>query len=109
VQTLVYLCYVLHVLVHHLIAGGAGQQTYPTQKNLYLMMYFLLSFLSMHDTCMFVELLNNTFPLFINNVFQCCKIILKYFYSPVHVAHAQILVLYNTHITQFYIKHEVFY
>jgi hypothetical protein len=78
-------------------------------KNLYLMMYFLLSFLSMHDTCMFVELLNNTFPLFINNVFQCCKIILKYFCSPVHVARAQILVLYNTHITQFYIKHEVFY
>jgi hypothetical protein len=46
----------------------------------------------MCDTFMFIELLNNTFSLFINNVFQCYKIILEYFCSQVCVAHARILV-----------------
>jgi hypothetical protein len=31
----------------------------------------VVSFLSMHDTFMFVELSSDTFHLFINNVFQC--------------------------------------
>jgi hypothetical protein len=48
-------------------------------KNLYSMMYFLLWFLSMHNIFIFVELSNNIFYLFINNVFQSCKIILEYF------------------------------
>jgi hypothetical protein len=38
-------------------------------KNLYSMMYFLLRFLSMHNTFMFVKLSNNIFLLFINNLF----------------------------------------
>jgi hypothetical protein len=36
------------------------------------------------DIFMFLELLNNIFPLFINNIFQSYKIILQYFY--VHVS-----------------------
>jgi hypothetical protein len=35
----------------------------------------------MCDTFIFVELLNNIFPLFINNIFQYCEIILEYFLS----------------------------
>jgi hypothetical protein len=67
--------------------------TYATQKKLYLMMYFLLRFLSMCDIFMFVELSNNTFSFFINNVFQCCKFILEYFCSHGRVARARILVI----------------
>jgi hypothetical protein len=33
----------------------------------------------MHNIFMFFELLNNTFSLFINIIFQSCKIILEYF------------------------------
>jgi hypothetical protein len=55
------------------------------------MMYFLLCFLFMCDIFMFVELLNNIFSLFINNVFQSCKIILQYFCLHVRVTHALLL------------------
>jgi hypothetical protein len=38
----------------------------------------------MGDTCMFVELSNDTsFPLFINNVFQSYKIILEHLFARV--------------------------
>jgi hypothetical protein len=43
-------------------------------KNLYLMMYFLLSFLSMCGTFMFVQLSNNIFPLFIIIYFNLVKL-----------------------------------
>jgi hypothetical protein len=39
----------------------------------------------MRDTFMFLELSNNIFPLFINNIFQSCKIILQYFCANVRV------------------------
>jgi hypothetical protein len=38
----------------------------------------------MCDIFMFVQLLNNTFFIYFN-VFQSCKIILKYFYMHIHV------------------------
>jgi hypothetical protein len=63
--------------------------------NLYSMMYFLLRFLSMRDTFMFVELSNNTFSLFINNVFQSYKIILEYFCWHVRVACTLVLIESN--------------
>jgi hypothetical protein len=44
---------------------------------------FFLCFLSMCDTFMFLELLNNIIYLLINNIFQYCKIILEYFCSQV--------------------------
>jgi hypothetical protein len=59
------------------------------------MMYFLLRFLSMRDTFMFVELSNNTFSLFINNVFQSYKIILEYFCWHVRVACTLVLIESN--------------
>jgi hypothetical protein len=60
----------------------------------------------MRDTFMFVELSNNTFSLFINNVFHSCKIILKYFClhmriyfcSHVCVIHALVLVTYKIRV-----------
>ncbi len=43
-------------------------------KNLYSIMYFLLHFLFMHDTFMFVQLSNNTFLLFIITYFNLVKL-----------------------------------
>jgi hypothetical protein len=49
----------------------------------------------MRDTFMFVELLNNTFSLFINNIFQSCKIILEYF-----CAHMRVYFCSHVHVTR---------
>jgi hypothetical protein len=57
---------------------------WPHKKSIVNDVFSFMFSIYMHDTLMFVELSNNVFSLFINNVFQYYKIILEYFSSHVH-------------------------
>jgi hypothetical protein len=63
------MCYLeIYIIFLYILLHDIGHDLCHT-KNLYSMMCFLLHFLSIRDTFMFVELSNNIFPLFINNIF----------------------------------------
>jgi hypothetical protein len=60
------MCYLeIYIIFFCILLDDIGPDLSHT-KNLYFIIYFLLSFLSIRDTFMSVKLLNDTFPLFIN-------------------------------------------
>jgi hypothetical protein len=49
----------------------------------------------MSNTFIFLELSNNIFPLFINNLFQSCKIILQSFCTHMRIAARALVLVYH--------------